>query len=144
MSRMRELAFRPSVPMRVGFALLFLMLALIVAAALKDLPPRGLHDYAVILVAGICLFAAVTYPLRAVVFADGAVRVRSLGRWSTTHLPPKVRVVRGLSLGSLYVMDDATNKVLVILKREFGPLESLEARTKAWLRAEGRLVEAAR
>ena len=31
-----------------------------------------------------------------------------------------------------------------VLKREFGPLESLEARTKTWMRAEGRLVEAAR
>ena len=140
MSRVRELTLKPSLPMRVGIALLFVMCALLFAAALKDLPPRGVHDYAIIVIVVICLYAAITYPMRAVVFANGTVRVRSLGRWSTTALPPKVRVVPGLSLGSLYVMDNATNRVLVILKSEFGPLESLEARTKEWLRAENRLA----
>jgi len=128
--------------MRIGLALLFVMAALLFAAALKDLPPRGLHDYGIILIVATCLFAAITYPMRAVVFANGTVRVRSLGRWSTIPLPPKVRVVHGLSFGSLYIVDDATGVVLVILKREFGPLGSLEARTKAWMRAENRLADA--
>ena len=140
---MRELTFRPSVPVRVAFALLFLMLALMIAADLKDLPPRGLHDYFVIALAGACLYAAITYPMRAIVFKEGAVRTRTLGRWSAKPLPPKVRVRPGLSLGSVYLVDDATGNVIVVLKREFGPVASLEARTKAWLRGENRLAEAA-
>ena len=139
---MRELTFKPSKTTRVTLSLLFFGVALMFLAGLKDLPPRGLQDWFAIAIAGACLYAAVTYPMRAVVFTDGTVRVRDLGGWRITRLPAKVRVGPGLSLGSIYVIDDATNRVLVILKREFGPIASLEARTKAWMRSENRLVEA--
>jgi hypothetical protein len=128
--------------MRIGFAALFAMAALLIGAGLHDLPPADLHDYIATTIVVLCIYAAVTYPLRAIVFEGAAVRERSLGRWSTTPLPPRVRVQRGLSIGSIYLVDDATDKLFLNVKREFGPFELRESAIKSWLRAQGRLAEA--
>jgi hypothetical protein len=139
MTTSKALVFRPSVAMRIGLCLVFVMAALMFLAGMKDLPPDGVKDWFRVAFTLVSLFGAVTYPLRAVIFENGTVRERNLGGWRTTRLPPRVRVERGLSIGSIYVIDAATNRVLVNLKREFGPLASREARVRAWLRAEGRL-----
>jgi hypothetical protein len=126
---------------RIAFVVLFLGLAAMFLAGVKDIPPRGAGDWFNIAIALACIYAAITYPMRAVVFTQGTVRVQSMGRCRTNRLPARVRVQPGLSLGSLYVVDDANQQVLVIVKREFGPIASLEARIKSWLRGEGRLAE---
>jgi hypothetical protein len=64
-----------------------------------------------------------------------------LGGWKTIPLPPKVRVRPGLSIGSTYLVDAEKNTMLLVLKREFGAPEEIQARIKAWLRRENRLDE---
>jgi len=136
-----DLTFRPRTHTRVAFVLLFLGLAAMFLAGLKDIPPRGLGDYFAIAIALACIYAAITYPMRAVQFTGGTVRVQTMGRWTTTTLPAKVRVKPGLSFGSVYVMDPQKDQVLLIMKREFGSPDEIQKKIKAWLRRENRLAD---
>src|SRR6188472_2277918 len=79
-----DLTFRPRTHTRVAFVLLFLGLAAMFLAGLKDIPPRGLGDYFAIAIALACIYAAITYPMRAVQFTGDTVRVQTMGRWTTT------------------------------------------------------------
>ena len=138
---MQELTLKPSKGARIAFVVQFAGLAVMFLANLKDIPPRGPGDYFNIAIAVACVYAAIAYPMRAIVFTGGEVRVRNLGGWRTTALPAKVRVQPGLSIGSLYVVDAETKKVVVIVKREFGALKQLEQQMNSWLRRHDRLAE---
>ena len=138
---MRELTFKPRLHVRIAFVVLFLGLGLITLAGIKDIPPSGFGDYFILALTLACIYAAITYPMRAVTFTGGSVRVRSLGGWKTTSLPTKVRVGPGLSLGSVYVADARDDVVFLVLKREFGSPDEIQSKLKAWLRRENRLAD---
>ena len=138
---MRDLTFKPALHVRIAFVVLFLGVGLITLAGIKDIPPSGIGDYFILALTLACVYAAITYPMRAVTFTGGSVRVRSLGGWKTIPLPPKVRVGPGLSIGSVYVADARDDVVFLVLKREFGSPSEMQASIKAWLRRENRLAD---